>query len=351
MSSRNFTFTGKRRAASVASEPLFIDNSTMKAMARCSTEALVRYGLDYAAREERAPLRAGSAAHRAMETYYKGEPNFDFDGTPYLFNNPIQAALAIFELEYAEWAEENVSPDDRLSYANTSKILAYWFDRHPIKSLPFKIMPELVEVGFCLPLADEVYFVGRMDSIVEDLSASMPAWYVEDHKFTGRINPTFVKALRLDSQLSGYIYAAQQHTNKSVVGAYINAVEFSKLPSDPTRKCSKHGVLYSECGEIHTNYELIGPITRSESQIEAWKDTAIKLAREYRKLVRSYPTLEHVELVPQEGMFHQACAFCGFYDFCSVGRPLNLVDSLLVLEPWRPYSYSQAKAPTTGHKP
>ena len=70
----------------MADNPLFIDNSTLKSMAKCSTQALVRYGLDYASREERAPLKSGAAGHLALETYYRGKTAVQFDGQTYQYD-------------------------------------------------------------------------------------------------------------------------------------------------------------------------------------------------------------------------------------------------------------------------
>ena len=102
-----------------ATEPLYIDNSTLRAMANCSTQALMRYALGYTTLEERATLRSGTAYHEAAEAHFKG-------ASP-------GAALAVFEASYREWAEEHVPIDDRLSYANTARIVGHWLDTHPLK--------------------------------------------------------------------------------------------------------------------------------------------------------------------------------------------------------------------------
>ena len=65
---------------------LYIDNSTLKATAACSTQALMRYGLGWTAAEQSQPLRAGTAVHAALEVWFGG-------GTE-------QQALAVFEKAY-----------------------------------------------------------------------------------------------------------------------------------------------------------------------------------------------------------------------------------------------------------
>lgn len=317
-------------------EPLYIDNSTLKSVARCSTEAVLRYHHDYASREEAAPLKSGFAGHEALAVWYRGGTKAE--------------AMAKYEGVYRIWAEENVSPDDRLSYSNTSRIMDYWFDTHPVAKFPFKVHPEFVEVGFQVPLLADgsIIFVGRMDMIVEDFDGS---WFVDDHKFTGRISEQWLKALRVDSQLTGYIWAAQQHTAKPVYGAYITACEFKKLPSDPTRKCKTHATMYDECAHLHFDSQLIGPIHRTDYQIEQWHTTAVFLARKFQDLTKRYGHLKAIHKVRMQGVFHNACAWCNFYDFCASGRPLNMIDSFMIKDPWRPFSYSKSEIPATGRKP
>jgi len=53
------------------------------------------------------------------------------------------------------------------------------------------------------------------------------------------------------------------------VGAYINAIEFSRLPSSD-RRCTVHAVAYSECGHLHANSDLL-IVERTPAEIEEWK--------------------------------------------------------------------------------
>jgi hypothetical protein len=66
---------------------LYIDNSTLKSVAACSTQALMRYGLHWTAAEQSAPLAAGTAVHAALERWFRGGMEQD--------------ALKIFEESYA----------------------------------------------------------------------------------------------------------------------------------------------------------------------------------------------------------------------------------------------------------
>ena len=304
--------------------PIYIDGSTLDAVASCSTEAVLRYVLDYTSREERAELNAGNAVHGALAAWFADEKRDD--------------VLGIFNTAYYAWATENVPADDRLSYGNVYKIMSTWLDNHPVQSFPFQVRKENIEVGFSFPLDDhnEFVWVGRMDLLGDDLRGNQ--LFVVDHKTTGRISHYWAKKFRLAASLTGYIWAAQQHVGDTqVTGAYINAIELAKLPSDATRKCKEHAVPYTECGMLHAKAQLIGPFTRTPQQIDEFKKTAIYLGRKYKSLLQRFSDVRRLHRVRMQGTFTNACSFCSFYEFCVNGRPIERVDSYLQKEPWEPF--------------
>lgn len=65
---------------------LYVDNSILRTMASCSTQALMRYGLGWTGAEQSGPLGAGIAAHAALEHWFKGGSADD--------------ALAVFDQAY-----------------------------------------------------------------------------------------------------------------------------------------------------------------------------------------------------------------------------------------------------------
>lgn len=314
-------------------DTLKIDNSTLSKVG-CSTAVLLRYGLGYTTPNEKAILRAGSAGHESLACYFKG-------GTP-------KQALDVLEKEYREFAEEEVLAGDKLCWDNVLMIQQEWFVQHPIAKLPFKIDPDLIEIGFACPLTEEITFVGRMDGLVFGAEDNRP--YILENKFTGRISDYWVKKFRSSSQITGYIWAAEQHLGKSVVGAFINGIQHSKLPFDPVRKCKNHGTVYAECGPLHMTSQIL--ITqRSPWQIEEWKKTAVHLAKRFQNLKKRWGSLELLHKVRMQGTFDGSCGFCEFDDFCSAGRPLNLVQSMLVHSPWEPFKLKDDPGITSGTKP
>jgi len=307
-------------------EPTYIDNTILSAVSSCSTEAVLAYVVDYVSREEGAQLLAGQAAHEALAVWFQGRTK--------------QEALDAFNTTYLEWSRTNVDPNDRLSYANTFTILSYWLDTHAPSSFPFRVMPEHTEIGFSSQLDDagEFMFFGKLDLFAYDLHDDF--CYVIDHKTTGSVNRYWARQFRLASQLSGYQWLGQRYLGDqgNVVGTFINAIEFSKLPSDPGRRCQKHAVPYIECGPLHTKSDLMGPFMRTPGQLEVWRKNAIELAKRYRSLLMTYPDVRRLHSVQMEGTFNGSCRFCQFYEFCNVARPIEFIDSHLVQRRWEPWA-------------
>ncbi len=310
---------------------LALDNSTLAATARCSTETVLRHVHGLTSPDERATLRSGSAAHEALATY--------------LTTADPERALAVFRTEYYEWATTHVAGDDRLAYDNLHRILSAWFAANPYHSLPFKV--EAAEIGFTYPLGDpgtadaDLVFCGRIDAI--GTSEHDRATYIVEWKTTGLISSSWMTGFRMDSQLSGYIWAAQQHIGRPVVGAILGAIEFSKLPVSD-RKCRDHGVPHSECYPAHLKARF-AIIQRTPEELAEWRKTALHLARRYRDLATKYGDLATLHAVRTQGKFHRACQWCFAQDFCAVGRPLERVPQMFVYDPWSPLDVAQPPAP------
>lgn len=313
------------------SELTIVDNSILTAMATCPTQAAIRYALGLAMPEDKAVLRAGSLAHEILAEHLRGQA--------------VDEALTVVAVaDYIEWATGTLADNDRLHHDNVLKVMRRWLDTHPVSGLPFTVPAGLVEVGFGVPLTDDILFVGRMDALAQDASG---AWYVVEHKTTGRLDETWRRRYRTSAQITGYVWAAQQHLSAPVAGCFVNGIEFGRLPTD-VRKCRTHGVPYAECGPQHARFELLIE-HRAPHQLEAWKADAITLARRFKDLKNRVTTLEDVagQSIPMFGQLNGGCGLCQFADYCAVGRPISVGKSMLVYEPWSPYAHAfQTEAPS-----
>lgn len=153
--------------------------------------------------------------------------------------------------------------------------------------------------------------------------------YIVTHNSTSAIDaPWFLERFRMDSQITGYLWAVRQLTTEPVVGMYINAVQISKLPdivrnkNGSFRKCREHEVGIDECHHKHQKSQLIF-IDRNEEAMKAWRWDALDLARKFVALRDEYSDLDDLEKVPQQGKFNGACGFCDFKEFCFIGRPVD----------------------------
>lgn len=304
---------------------IYVNNSSLSNFITCDCKGLL-HALRLTSEEESVKLAAGTAAHEAFAV---------------LFRTGVPAdARARFAEVYQTWATERVDPNGPLAaytYENTSYILDVWMERYVFDGLTLRIAgngnpvliacPSLVEIEFSWPLSDDgIIFRGRMDAIVED--AQTRKVYVLDHKTTGQVTAWWLEKFRLDSQLSGYVWAAQHHVQTTVIGAMINAVQFGKLPEDLERKCGTHKVRYAECLTMHVRAEIM-PVQRTAEAVEEWKRTAVREARSYRQLILAYGRVEDIPLTRTQGKFHMGgCTFCFAKDFCANDRPVERVGSM-----------------------
>lgn len=307
-----------------------IDGSALKAGYKCSTAATLRYGWGLTSKAEKAQLLAGTAMHAALAMHLTGESQMN--------------ALLAFDLIYKDWAQLNVAADDKLAWLNTRLITQKWIEAHPIdmatgavQGLPFTV--KYVEVPFEVKLTEvdgvDILFVGRMDVVGEYLNA----YVVDDHKSTGFINQMWTDQWAMDGQMSGYVWAARQVLrDKPVIGAFITGVQFSKLPTDTTRKCKDHGVKYAECGHMHAKWETVGLLERNAMMIENWLAEAVPMAEGLFRLWRTVGA--DMEMLPQlqmEGMFTGECRWCEFRKgVCEIGRRPGVARAALEFAPWNP---------------
>lgn len=327
------------------STPLYVDNSTLAALAACDTRAMLRYVHGYSSQEESFALQTGTAVHTALEVYFK--------------TGERKPALQAFRAAYEDWALEHVpaAPEKsqlwtlRYAFENVRDIVRTWIKRHPLADEPYTVYPDLVEIGFAFPIADDVIFYGRYDGIVEEKASGQ--YFVLDHKTTGQLTSDWAASFRLSTQMTGYVWAAQQLLDKPVGGAIINGIQISKLPDIITnkdgsiRKCREHGIGIDECRLTHVK-ESFAITQRDARQIEQWKRQALKLAARLQMLKTRFPEIQDLPKLQTQGMFAGACRYCDFKAFCETGRQVERVDQMLTYNPWQPYKTDETKEKTCG---
>ena len=140
----------------------------------------------------------------------------------------------------------------------------------------------------------------------------------------------------MGSQMSGYCYATEVERGTPCPGAYINAIEVSKLP-DAGRKCSKHKVDYGECRLQHTEYNIFYT-ARTPEQVANWLGMASNLAQKARFYGEQYGSLEALRYATREGQFvYKACSGCQFKEWCRMDFKADMAGEFTVWEPWEPW--------------
>ena len=336
--------------------PLFVDNSLLSSV-DCSTDVALRHVHHYTSLKDRAPIRAGSACHHALDTWFQHKDKLK--------------AMAAFEEHYRDFADENVEdPEDRLTWENTSSILDNWLDTKGVELIKdVEIIPGMVEVGFAYPLGIdavskpkqrttaeftvddlkrgyegvdcEFIMCGRFDMLVRWKKSN--SIYVWENKSTGSV-ARLKDTIRFGSQFADYLWAAKKILAQmsplhsvQVSGVFVNAIEFRKMPGSD-RRCNTHGVKYSECKFMHLGHAFLGPVGRSPEALVEWEKTAVHLAKRYRDILTKYPKISDVPKLRTQGQFEYGrCPNCTFADFCLAGRPMAAIDAMLKVEAWSPF--------------
>lgn len=189
----------------------------------------------------------------------------------------------------------------------------------------------------------ELYFTGQLDLVADSLLEKGREAIV-DWKTTYKIDYRTARRYDLDSQLTGYIWARNQLSKKgtrAVQAAYIGAIELSKLPAS-SNTCQKHAVPYVECAALHANFQIIGPIERTDAEIEQWQLDMKEIGKRFLHLHRTFPGPRMLSRLPMEGRFKAECVNCEFSRWCRAGRPELPTDAHLHafnLQRWNPLSH------------
>lgn len=311
-----------------------VDNSMLQSWFDCSTKCWLRYLQGRTAAGEVAALELGHAAHAARADYFKGCTAAD--------------AMKTFDHLYQPWASQHVAADDKRGWQNAHDIFQEYLRAHPwtkssdgvYRGLPYQHDdPAYVEIAFELPLdeAEGLWFVGRFDGLPRYQKGRV----VDEFKSTGSINSGWKAQWKMNSQPTGYLWAARQLVQEPVAGVFVQGLEFSMLPSDPNKKCNKHNLKYAECRLMHAKWEMTELLERSEGFIAGWFADTVDAARKMRTLLKDAPTLESANLISQEGMFNGACfkyfTECEFAGACTTGRQAHLIEANYPYNPWSPF--------------
>ncbi len=244
---------------------------------------------------------------------------------------------------------------ERLAKERVSQIFENWLEENPRERLPFTPIETLVEIPFQVPLADDIVYCGRIDALAQMASGN---WVVIDFKTTRSafrkgdtkeevlVNQRWLKKFKMDTQITGYLYAASRHVGEPVLGMMLGVQEIPDKKVGKA-KCKEHGVPHYECDLFHAKFKWVGPIQRTEAQISHWKQSMTYYAEQYRFLYHQWiaeerqgtDPLEALSYIQRDGTFKSieyanACVSCEFADFCEADCPVQFHEQYLRYEPW-----------------
>ncbi len=298
---------------------LVVDNSTLSAVATCTTKALMEFQFHYRSPDAKIEAECGKGGHKALAKWFAG----------YSKQDSIEAFLQ----HYRAISEEFVATDSGWDWSNAKEIIEYWMDTHSVESFPFEVLTDQIESGTTVPLADGVEFYALVDMAVVDKATR--GQYPLDHKFRGQISPWWLVQFRMCSQFTGYVWALGVANKVTVPGIYLNAIQTKRLPS-AAKRCGVHGVKYTECRLQHTKFHL-GVTQRTPEVTYEWHKMAIQLANYWGVWKQAVTDIGQIQAAPMEGVFNNGCTFCQFKNFCQAGRPSNLAEGMYEKAVWRPW--------------
>jgi PD-(D/E)XK nuclease superfamily len=297
----------------------YTSNSSLHMVSKCETLTWLTIN-GYTTSDEAAPLLAGSALHASMETYLRT-------------GSKVEALETLDTHYFADWSRKHLPFFHRQRIESVHKTLARWYDEHPIPKLPYTVNPDFTEKHFSWPLDDdgEFVFMGYPDHVGR-MRKDRLGIVIVDHKSTKNDNEYFRLKFEMDTQITSYWWMAEHTFDEPVVMFYINAIELKAVVNDNHKKCSKHGVPWSQCAVKHSNFNIIS-FVRNPHEIAEWHRGALKLARQMKEILERAPDISKLNRIRQDGMFREHCTWCHLRLFCKNGRPVNRIKEYLIETP------------------
>lgn len=218
----------------------------------------------------------GSGIHFALEDYHGynkfGHPGAAFEAyfnafpeeeKPLMANDMFELGLGMLDY-YLKWLQ----PRDIYK--------TLWLDGKPMVECSFELqIPELTEYAQQKGIAEMVTYHGTIDKIVTDPEGR---WWLVDYKTASSID---TKKLSTDSQISAYLWAAEQYLDHDIEGMIFLQMakdvpsfpkqlkngSFSKDKRQKTLHAYYREALMQEFGEIPKDYvEFLNELAANETE-------------------------------------------------------------------------------------
>ncbi len=283
--------------------PRGVDNVMRTAWDACERKFLLAHIFNLRSTDPSIHLVAGGAYAKGLETMRREFFSGNTDRTSYL-GKALIAAIR-------EWDKRLNDPleDSAKSLTNVLCALVYYLEQFPLEHeilVPLRNQDgPFVEFTFALPLSgethpqtgDPVLYCGRFDQFVDYGGAPAPF----DDKTASQLGGSWVSGWALDSQLTGYIWAARQYGIRSS-SAFVRGVSFLK-----------RGFGNADAIEHRTDYE-----------IEQWHRTASRNLSDMKQRYVEWADGDFKNpfevFAPSLGQACKAYGGCPYLDLCRKGN-------------------------------
>lgn len=304
------------------------DNSMMTG---CNTSYVIKHVLNLSAKNKIPWAELGSAVHVVLEHHFSGVS--------------IGDCMSILSDEYDKIFPPGTIPEKKEMYAaNVFDIVEEYLENHPLESFPFEVIELEKTIG--VQLSPEYTYWMKRDMFVRDKITGR--YCCLDHKTRwSRINEYWSAKFKRSSQLTGYIWGNKLYCEQKGLPAssniYINAIQFAELPTS-TNRCKTHRTTYDKCRKLHA-YSTLMTFSRSEAEIENWKNAMFNRAVERNSMGNIYDSVEKLQAIGCDGVFNdEATKICNYCSWAKTGFDKEIMDNFVEpTAPWEPWNDENAE--------
>jgi len=248
--------------------PVAMTNTIREAFVNCPSKAYWAYCRRLVPQYPSIHLHAGSAFAKGLEETRR--QYYEHHATP---SDAFDAGFQALTAAYGNFDIDNGLTDSNKSLENLQRAFTDVFFEYPLDKDNY--IPHItsegraaLEFSFALPMnlkhpdtSEVLMYAGKFDMLAQSRNDPSSLWVLDD-KTTGQLGPAWAQQWNLNSQFTGYIYAAQQY-GYNVRGAIIRGV----------------GLLKTRISHAQV------PLSRSQFELDRWWE---QLHRDTRMFIAQY---------------------------------------------------------------
>lgn len=293
--------------------PTAIDNTIRKDFVKCPTKAMYGRVMSLHSGEgEKGHLAFGHAFAKAMEVTREA----------YYFENCSEEEAVQKGIDAAVQDYGNVQTSTNKTLGKLPGAIRFYWDQWPLGEDGLVPVAGGLEVKFSIPIpvthpdtGESLEYCGRFDMLACN---RLGRYIINDEKTTTRLGNTWPMQWDMDSQLSGYLWAAKQPEFSVHNGIMIPA------DADIIGNIRAVSILLRDYGHAEV------PVSRTNYMIEMWYE---QMLRDVRRMVASYQSGEW------DKSLGDACVDfgnpCEYAPLCKSPNPERLLDQYQVIK-WSP---------------